>query len=278
MSNWVLTKGLTTWRSEINSVFPTRDKESDGSIGDTAHAQGTSGHNDEDSGHAEFNDWDGLNEVRAIDVDKDLRNPKFTMEQLIQWLVTLGRAGTYLPFRYFIFNGRIWRKSTGWKTQTYTGPNKHDHHAHFSGDYTQKADNWTGLLGLAAYVKKVTTPPEEDLPVKQSDFDALFLGALKNNKAIRTEVGKAVLEAVVGGPLIKTRTVSQILADVGNGVRARLVLAPSNPEAKTKEATPQAGSVLDIIEHLPTTLSAVQLAVNNLGAQVTKLTTKPPTS
>lgn len=154
--SWVLTKGLTSWRSEINAVFPKRDKESDGSIGDTIHAQGVSGHNNENSGHAEFNDFDGLDEVRAIDVDKDLKNPKFSMEQLIQWLVTLGRAGTYLPFRYFIYNKRIWAKSTGWKTRTYTGPNPHDHHAHFSGDYTQKADNWTGKLGLLAYVLKVT--------------------------------------------------------------------------------------------------------------------------
>lgn len=156
MADWVLTTGLKTWRGEINEAAPDRDKESDGSVGDYAHAQGTSGHNPEESGHAEYNDGDSKNEVRAIDVDKDLRLALFSMEMLIQWLVTLGRSGVWLPFRYFIFNGRIWRKSTGWVTEKYNGSNPHDHHAHFSGDYSQKADEWTGKLGLVAYVAKVT--------------------------------------------------------------------------------------------------------------------------
>jgi hypothetical protein len=169
---------MTTWRNEVNVVFPTRDKASDGTIGDVAHAQGTSGHNNENSGHAEFNDRDGLDEVRAWDCDKDLRNPKFSMENLIQWLVKLGRSGVYLPFRYFIFNRRIWKKSTGWVTQVYTGPNPHDHHAHFSGDYTAKSDNWTGKLGLAAYVKKITNPvtAKEDFPVEAAEFNKLMDG------------------------------------------------------------------------------------------------------
>lgn len=160
---WVLTRGLTTWRNEINSAFPGRDKESDGSVGDLGHQVGISGHNPDKTGRAEYKDGDSKDEVRAIDVDKDLRNPKFTMEQLIQWLVSLGRAGVYLPWRYFIYNGRIWRKATGWATQAYHGPNPHDHHAHFSGDFTEKADEWTGFLGLVAYVKKMTTKPA---PVK----------------------------------------------------------------------------------------------------------------
>lgn len=155
---WVLTKGLTTWRNEINSTFPNRDKASDGSVGDLRHQTGSSGHNPDRTGKAEYKDGDAKDEVRAIDVDKDFKS-KFTAEQLVQWLVTLGRAGkVYLPFRYFIYNGRIWRKSTGWKTETYTGPNKHDHHIHFSGDYSQKADEWAGSLGLKAYVAKVLAP------------------------------------------------------------------------------------------------------------------------
>lgn len=154
----VLTRGLTSWRSEINEVFPTRDKESDGWIGDQRHQAGSSGHNPDITGNAEYKDHDSKNEVRAIDVDKDLRNPKYSMEQLIQWLVTRARAGLYVPFRYFIFNGRIWSRSDGWKTRKYNGPNKHDKHAHFSGDYNQQADEWTGKLGLAVEVARVTKP------------------------------------------------------------------------------------------------------------------------
>lgn len=164
---WVLTRGITTWRNEIDEVFPGRDKSTDGTIGDQSHASGTSGHNPDISGKAEYRDYDNLDEVRAADIDKDLRNPKFSMEQLIQWLVALGRAGHYLPFRYFIYNKRIWRKSTGWKTETYTGPSDHSDHAHFSGDYTQTADNWTSKLGLLAFVRSATG--EGEMLVQKGD-------------------------------------------------------------------------------------------------------------
>lgn len=163
----VLTRGLTTWRGEINNAFPTRDKATDGWLGDSSHSGSTSGHNPDRTGRAEYRDGDSKDEVRAIDVDKDLRS-KITMEQLIQFIVLLGRAGVYLPFRYFIYNGRIWRKANGWKTEVYTGANKHDGHAHFSGDYTQKADEWTGSLGLASLIEG-----EDDMAgITQTDFNA----------------------------------------------------------------------------------------------------------
>lgn len=203
--SYVLTKGLTAWRSEINLGFPTRDKGSDGWIGDSAHASGTSGHNNEFSGHAEYNDHDSIDEVRAIDVDKDLRNPKFSMEQLIQWLVSLGRAGHYLPFRYFIFNRRIWRKSTGWKTEEYNGPNPHDKHAHFSGDYTQKADSYTSPLGLVAYVKKITNPtapvkpPVAKPPAKPVKLPHYALGARELKQGMSPGDDVSYIQRVCGG-------------------------------------------------------------------------------
>jgi hypothetical protein len=164
---WVLTRGLTTWRNEINTVFPNREKYTDGSVGDSSHSGSTSGHNPDITGKAEYRDRDSKDEVRAIDVDKDLRST-VTMEQVIQYLVRLGRAGVYLPFRYFIYRGRIWRKSTGWKTEVYTGANNHNEHAHFSGDYTQKADEWGYPLGLAALVEG-----EDDMAtITQTDFNA----------------------------------------------------------------------------------------------------------
>jgi hypothetical protein len=149
---WVLTRGLTTVRNEFDAVWPGRDKASDGSKGDPAHAASVSGHNPDRTGRAEYKDGDSLDEVRAIDVDRDLVPGSAVdwMELVIQYLVRKARAGGYIPFRYIIYKRRIWSRTDGWVTRTYTGANAHNEHTHFSGDYTQTADNWTGSLGLAS--------------------------------------------------------------------------------------------------------------------------------
>jgi hypothetical protein len=149
---WVLTRGLTTVRNEFNTVFPGRDKTSDGSKGDPAHAASVSGHNPDRTGRAEHRDGDALDEVRAIDLDRDLVPGSAIdwMELVVQYLVRRARAGHYIPFRYIIYKRRIWRRTDDWRTREYTGSNDHDRHAHASGDYTQTADNWTGSLGLAS--------------------------------------------------------------------------------------------------------------------------------
>jgi hypothetical protein len=166
---WVLTEGLANVRSEFNRVFPDRDRKSDGSVGDLAHQGGRSGHNPDRTGNAEYKDGDALDEVRAIDVDKDLRTPGVSMEDVVQHLVTRARAGHYVPFHYIIYRRRIWSKSDGWVTHAYTGANAHDEHAHFSGGRTQTADNWAGSLGLASLLPK----KEEDVAFTDDDGDKL---------------------------------------------------------------------------------------------------------
>jgi hypothetical protein len=107
---------------ELNKRWPNRDRASDGTIGDAAHATRTSDHNP----------WlvlGGVGIVRARDVDKD----GVDAAGLVEYLRQLGaqRDNRLYPGGYVIFNRRITTPDfSGWKT--YTGSNPHTAHFHVS--------------------------------------------------------------------------------------------------------------------------------------------------
>lgn len=144
MATPVLTKALTALRAGFNTAFPDRDKTSDGWIGDAAHQLHVSGHNPDDTvgSLAEYSDADTIPEVRAIDVDADLRHPGVTMYDVIRRI--LATPEDLARLRYIIFcppSGplganvpTIWSRNSGWRPVAYTGASPHNEHAHFSGD------------------------------------------------------------------------------------------------------------------------------------------------
>lgn len=139
---WRLTKSMARFRALVDARWPDRDHASDGTIGDTAHQSSTSGHNPDDTAGSkpEWNgDPDTIAEVRAFDMDADLRESGTTAQMLVDHLRKL--PGLSNVFRYIIYNRKIYHSSDGFKPADYTGSNPHTAHIHFSGAYTQSADD-----------------------------------------------------------------------------------------------------------------------------------------
>jgi hypothetical protein len=143
VGNWELTKGLQNLRNQVNAQWPGRDTTSDGTIGDYEHQQGTSGHNPDDTAYDNA-EWDGdddaNSEVRAWDMDADLREDGVTAQMIVDHIVGLKPSSV---LRYVIYNHKIYKSQNGWKPESYTGASAHTEHIHFSGAYSQSADNNT---------------------------------------------------------------------------------------------------------------------------------------
>lgn len=142
--SWKLTDGLSNLRTQVNARFPSRDHASDGVIGDVAHQAETSSHNPDDTpgSSPEWNgDPDSTAEVRAWDMDSDLRESGATAQMVVDHL--RGLPGLSSVIRYMIYNRKIYKASNGWAAEAYTGPSAHTEHIHFTGAYTQASDNNT---------------------------------------------------------------------------------------------------------------------------------------
>ncbi len=163
---WILVPCLVTLRSEFNALAPDRDKASDGSIGDVAHAQSSSDHNPDETGNTPTEDADSINEVHAIDVDKDLRRAGWTMQKAVEIIVVRHRQGRDDRLQNVIYNRVIWSRSWGWTARRYTGANAHTQHAHFSARYTTAQERDTRPWGL------LEAEDDDMATITQSDFNA----------------------------------------------------------------------------------------------------------
>ena len=163
MADWILVACLKRLFAEFDQIAPHRDHASDGSIGDTAHQHEVSDHNPDETGSVPIHDADHINEVHAIDVDVDLREPGLTMETVVQFLLTRCRNGSEKRLRYIIYNRRIWEADNGWKQRAYTGASAHTEHAHFSASYDTAREASTASWHL------------EDIPVALTAADKKWI-------------------------------------------------------------------------------------------------------
>ncbi|HET9866433.1 MAG TPA: hypothetical protein VFQ06_04005 [Nitrospira sp.] len=147
-----LAPSLDVLRSEINKVAPSRDKASDGWIGDDAHCPGTSDH---------CADPDGM--VHAIDVDKDFNSPYLTANKLVRTLIGDWRL------QYVIWNRTIWSTTWGWTSRRYEGPNPHTAHIHVSGRKTMAAELSSAPWGVLDFLPPPMPPVLTPLIVASSE-------------------------------------------------------------------------------------------------------------
>lgn len=165
MADWILVPCLVQLRADLNAIAPGRDRASDGSIADNLHGNTSDHCADEDSPALRHKDADRTNEVHAIDVDRDLNTPGLYMEDVVQHILGRCRSGAEKRLRYIIFDRRIWEASNGWQQRAYTGPNAHDHHAHFSSSYESAREASKASWHL------------EDIPVALTEADKTWLKA-----------------------------------------------------------------------------------------------------
>ena len=125
----VLCKAGQQLREQFDDTFPSRDRHSDGWIGDTRHSARPSDHNPDAQ--------TGI--VRAIDVDRDVsgKAKPDLMPDIADQIRLLAKAGDK-RIAYVIFEGRIASSRMGFRWRKYSGSNAHNHHCHIS--FTKAGD------------------------------------------------------------------------------------------------------------------------------------------
>jgi len=114
-------------RLQIDDSYSSRDKSSDGWLGDYRHSTRTSDHNPDKQGI-----------VRAIDIDRDLsgKAKPDLMPDLADQIRLCAKSDKRIS--YIIFNGKIASPRMGWRWRKYSGINPHTKHCHIS--FTKKGD------------------------------------------------------------------------------------------------------------------------------------------
>jgi len=164
---WRIAEGLLKLRKQINEMFPNRSKDSDGSIGDAAHATRSSDHN------PWVHDSKGQPIVTAIDITHDPKNG-FDSYAFAEFLMTKKDP----RIKYVISNRRIGAGMDGpapWSFRKYTGSNPHDHHIHISikadQEHFDNAADWS-LAGFKSNPENVNTYEAPMKTIKRGSMEA----------------------------------------------------------------------------------------------------------
>lgn len=176
---WFVNRALTNFRNAVNAKYPRRDKGSDGTIGDAAHAASTSDHNPDPDGS-----------VDAWDMDVDLNGAGQPYSGDVEALKAVFQA--HESSQYWIHNRVIASRSDGpWRRRTYTGDNPHDKHVHWNTRQSHENSNAPWVLG--------TTPQGDDdmirvLKVNQANGVTAFYAAVAGRPMVSIANGAELEE------------------------------------------------------------------------------------
>jgi len=210
MTPWRVAGSIGKLRDQLNAMYPTRGKASDGTIGDAAHAASVSDHNPDSAGV-----------VRAFDVTHD---PAGGVDGA--WLAGQLLAHRDPRIKYVIWNRRIFAGNAGpspWQWRAYAGSDPHTSHVHLSvvaGAAGDAPTSWT-LAG--------TAPTKEDPEVISA----------ADRKAIADDVAEAVWGAVLprlDNPVGATAKTQLTAANVYSWRNHKLLTALTSDQAKLRTA------------------------------------------
>lgn len=160
---WRIARAIQVLRAEVDALAPNRNRASDGTIGDAAHATRVSDHN------PYIKDSRGLGVVRAIDVTHD---PAGGLDagRLAEHVRVLGAKGDR-RVRYVIWNRRIASTASGWSWRAYLGSNPHTRHVHISVPESASGYDsgvpwgWSKSSAVTTWVRR------DELPIRRGHKD-----------------------------------------------------------------------------------------------------------
>lgn len=171
---WRVAPCLNVLLSELNAMFPHRDKTSDGSIGNAEHSARSSDHNPDERDIVHARDFD--NDTRGSkDMHTTLREgPIKRQDRRIKYCITRGKIISYYPVGSY----------DPWAERPYHGTNPHDKHGHVSARSGMSFENdltsWFTGEGGETYMP-LTEAEEQDLRDRLTRIErALFKGQSKD--------------------------------------------------------------------------------------------------
>ena len=123
-----LVPSLKAMFAELDAVWPRRDRETDGWIGDAKHCPGSSDHCADAQGR-----------VHAIDIDKDGIDP----DHVVRRISNIEGVVRYINWNHYQYHVR-----DDFAPKPLGGDDPHTDHIHVSIEHTDYARNYTGGYGI----------------------------------------------------------------------------------------------------------------------------------